>query len=120
MVKDLDIPVEIVGCPIVREESGLALSSRNNYLNETQKEVALNLSRKLNELKSAFNSITETECQIENILTSDERWDYLEIKDSNTLLRPTSQSPNLLLAGAYYVGKTRLIDNLVFPNKSDF
>lgn len=116
MVQDLDLPVNIVVCPISRNEDGLALSSRNQYLTQQQYPLALNLPKTLDKLENLLKEMTWTEsfvkinALLEEQLNSD-NWDYLEALDANTLTEVGPYTEEVLLAGAYYVNKTRLIDN---------
>ena len=119
LVKDLHLGVEIVPMPIVREEDGLALSSRNAYLSVDERENALSLSRALNEVKAKFNKgLTDTAELLEaglNILKQGgvDDIDYFEIRDPDNLeLIKTAESGNLVAVAAR-VGNTRLIDNLI-------
>jgi pantoate--beta-alanine ligase len=121
MVRDLNFPVEIVACPIVREADGLAMSSRNSFLEPEQRKAALVLYRSLSEIRKRFAS-GERETQ-ELIAAGKQafaqepsvRLDYLEIVDPETLgPLPNITSP-ALVAVAAFVGTTRLIDNIVLP-----
>lgn len=121
MVRDLDLPVEIVGCPIVREPDGLAMSSRNAYLSPTEREAACSLFRSLNIAKAMVDDgiidageiIKEVRATIET--TKLVRIDYVKLVDPDTLKdQPVFGTP-ALLAIAAFVGKTRLIDNRLFP-----
>ena len=89
MVQDLNIPIKIIQCPIVREESGLALSSRNKYLSEEGKKDALALSKILNNIKACYNKgITDISALKEtaySYLTERHDLEYLEMYDKNTL-----------------------------------
>ena len=119
MVRDLDIPVQIVTCPIVREADGLAMSSRNAYLDSQQRKSALVLSRSLVAIQKKFEQgernagkLIEAGKQV----FADEpaaRFDYLEIVDPSTLEAVEDISRESLVAVAAFVGKTRLIDNIV-------
>ncbi len=118
MVRELDIPVEIIGCPTVRESDGLALSSRNRYLNAEERRQAVCL---FQALQSAADAIRQgvTDCQgiIANMRSMIEaypacRIDYIEMVDSE-LLQPISHLDQpALLALAVFLGATRLIDNM--------
>lgn len=117
MVKDLNFDIEIVGCPIIREEDGLARSSRNTYLSAEERKAALCLSRGLNkghELAekgadvSAVRSAILEEIQKEPMA----KVDYVEIVDLDTL-EPAKDTKHILAAVAVYIGKTRLIDNFI-------
>ena len=98
MVKDLNIPIEIIQCPIVREESGLALSSRNKYLTEEGKKDALVLSQILNNIKSCYKKgITNIEALKEtaySYLTEKHDLEYLEILDKETLEEEKNANQN--------------------------
>jgi pantoate--beta-alanine ligase len=117
MVRDLNFDVELVGCAIVRDTDGLALSSRNNFLSPTEREQALVLHRTLLQLE---RMIAEGERQSTALaqrgmetLNAEAgiRVDYLAIVDANTLVPVTSVETGTLVAVAAYVGSTRLIDN---------
>jgi pantoate--beta-alanine ligase len=118
MVRDLNFPIEVVGCPIVREPDGLAMSSRNAYLSSEERKLALLLNRSLREVEQAFRA---GEHRIDALIRigSDAfslqpavRLDYFEIVNPETL-EPPAQAERSLVAVAAYVGTTRLIDNLL-------
>ena len=117
MATDLNLPVEIVTCPIVREADGLALSSRNVYLSPAEREAALALPRSL---LAGQSLIIQGERRAErvrgiilNALTNpDLRVDYVEVCDGQTLADMAELQGPVLLAAAVWVGKTRLIDNI--------
>lgn len=113
MVRDLNFDVEILVAPIVRESSGLALSSRNAYLSEDEKANALALSQSLAGLKPgpwAAQRRRIVKCLEERDL----KVDYVEAVDSATLRPVKSIRPGVAVLLAVYDGKTRLIDNRVF------
>ncbi len=116
MVKDLNIPVEIIQCPIVREESGLALSSRNKYLSEDGKKDALVLSRILNNIKACYSKgITDISALKEtaySYLTDRHDLEYLEILDKNTLEEQEKANNDSIALIACRVENVRLIDNI--------
>lgn len=116
MVKDLNVPVEITQCPIVREESGLALSSRNKYLTEEGKKDALVLSKILNNIKSCYQKgITDISTLKEtaySFLTDKHDLEYLEILDRNTLEEKSQADNNSIALIACRVEGVRLIDNI--------
>ena len=117
MVKDLNFDIEIVGCPIIREEDGLAKSSRNTYLSTEERKAALCLSRGLNkgrELAEKGADISDVRSAIVNEIDKEplSKIDYVEIMDLNTL-EPAQSTKNILAAVAVYIGKTRLIDNFI-------
>ena len=117
MVRDLNFPVEIIAAPLIREHSGLALSSRNAYLSEDEKERAVVLSRVLDAARPALieGGIEAIPAVLEamrhEIEKAGGRIDYVEALDASTLEPPTKKSADLLVALAVYFGKTRLIDN---------
>lgn len=120
MIEQLNLPTEIVMCPIVREENGLAMSSRNVRLTEKEKEIALNIYRVLKATKERFSpsNIEETKkiaiAELNNI--PEFRLDYFEIADGKTLLPATENSTSIVACAAVFVGEVRLIDNLVIRN----
>jgi len=116
MVKDLNVPIQIIQCPIVREESGLALSSRNKYLTEQGKKDALVLSKILNNIKSCYEKgITDADALKETayeFLTDKHDMEYIEIVDKDTLENKTKADDNSIALIACRVEKVRLIDNI--------
>ena len=117
MVKDLNVPIELVRCPIVRENSGLALSSRNKYLDEDGKLEALVLSKILNNIKACYlKGITDVEALKETVfsyLTDKHELEYLEFVDKNNLEEKTSADDDTLVLIACKVQSVRLIDNIL-------
>ena len=119
MTADLNLPVEIIGMPIVREPDGLAMSSRNSYLSPEERQQALCLYRALLAVRELFE---QGETSVEQLLTTARAQigatsaaviDYLELRDGITL-EPVAQAINgTLLALAVKIGSTRLIDNTV-------
>lgn len=120
MVRDLNIDVEIVACPIIREEDGLAKSSRNTYLSKDERKAALVLSRSLEIAKDALRKGERNANNIKNsikeVLNSEPlaKIDYVEIVDSDSLESVEIIKKNILIPIAVYIGKTRLIDNFTF------
>lgn len=115
LVKDLCLPIEIVGMPIVREESGLAMSSRNQYLSPEQKAEGLTLSQTLYRVRDLINQNRENLPQAQTYIASvlkDPRWNYLELRDAETLSKDLRHSRRLTLLGVFQLGTTRLLDNL--------
>ena len=120
MVRDLNMNVEVIGCPIVREEDGLAKSSRNTYLSPAEREAALVLSRAVREgqrvmkeggrdaktILSAMRAIIEAEPLA--------RIDYVEMVSWDGIKPVDVADSSVLVAMAVYIGKTRLIDNFIF------
>ncbi len=123
MVCDLNFPVRIVVCPIVRESDGLAMSSRNAYLTPEQRKQALVLSRALKQVeKRAAGGETSAERLIvAGTQTMAEepavRLDYFEVVSPDTLDPVADVKQGALVAVAAYVGATRLIDNLLLPSR---
>jgi pantoate--beta-alanine ligase len=118
MVSDLDMELEIVPCPIVREADGLALSSRNTYLSPTDRQEALVLSQSLIWAKSAIEAgeknaavLLEGIKVIINVAESAEI-DYVQIVDAKTLETVETLKGTILIALAVKIGKPRLIDNM--------
>ena len=120
MVRDLNMNVEVIGCPIVREEDGLAKSSRNTYLSPAEREAALVLSRAVREgqrlmkegerdaktILSAMRAIIEAEPLA--------RIDYVEMVSWDGIKPVDVADSSVLVAMAVYIGNTRLIDNFIF------
>lgn len=119
MVRDLDFPVEVVACPIVREPDGLAMSSRNAYLNPQERSRALVLHRSLQHIAQLFQDGEKDSAKLisagKRLFESEPevRLDYFEIVHSETLDPIERISAKALVAVATYVGSTRLIDNVV-------
>jgi len=119
MVRDLLLPVEIVACPIVREADGLALSSRNVYLNTEQRRQALALSRSLLRVRELYEGGERDAGRliaagIDEFSHEDGvRLDFLEIVDAASLEPLETAGPGALAAVAGFLGSTRLIDNVV-------
>lgn len=120
MVRDLNFDIEIVGCPIIREEDGLAKSSRNTYLNSEERKAALVLSRAVAKgramaeagEKDADKIVAEmTDCINQEPLA---RIDYVKAVNAETIVPVSVMEPPVLMAMAVYVGKTRLIDNFIY------
>ncbi|MET4359288.1 pantoate--beta-alanine ligase [Bradyrhizobium sp. RT9b] len=120
MAADLNLPIEIVTVPIVREPDGLAMSSRNRYLCADQRRRALSISRGLFDVADKFQSgerdVEKLTAIAKKHLTTLDRLQYLEIVDADTL-KP-AENPlrrTAALCTAAYVGSTRLIDNVILP-----
>ncbi len=121
MVKDLNIPVKISVCPIVREKSGLAMSSRNTYLNEEEYEKALSLNKSLDmvikEAKKGEKRVNILKRKGANYLKKHiDKLDYFEIVEEENLNFPKKlfKGKKYVVLCAGYVGKARLIDNKIF------
>ncbi|NMB53485.1 MAG: pantoate--beta-alanine ligase [Leptolinea sp.] len=119
MVKDLNFNLEMVVCPIVREKDGLALSSRNTYLDTAQRQAALVLSRALRKAREIFiNGERESQkirSEMEKIFTGEPaaKVQYISIADTQSLLEVEWIETQALVSMAVYIGKTRLIDNTI-------
>ena len=121
MVRDLNLPVEIVVCPIVREPGGLAMSSRNVYLSPEERKAALVLSRSLTETKDRFDQGERNARKLiaagKQVMAQESRvrLDYFEMVDPDTLDPVLEVTRSALVAIAALVGNTRLIDNILLP-----
>ncbi|MBQ1993879.1 MAG: pantoate--beta-alanine ligase [Lachnospiraceae bacterium] len=119
MVSDLNFGIEIVGCPIIREEDGLAKSSRNTYLNEEERKAALILNKALTEGRKLVESGEKDADAVRRVITDKinteplAKIDYVEVVDWNTLETVEKIDGPILAAIAVYIGKTRLIDNFI-------
>lgn len=119
MVADLALPVEIVGCPTVREVDGLALSSRNVYLGPEDREAALSLSRGLARGAEAYAAGERDPSVLEGVIGAvlqaqpGVRVDYVEVLDADHLGMASPDRP-MVAAVAAFVGRARLIDNRVY------
>ncbi len=119
-VRDLNIDIEIIGCPIIREEDGLAKSSRNTYLSKEERQAALILSQSLNLAKDAINSGERNSSVVIDIISNSikkeplAKIDYIEVVDSLAMKPVKTIEKSVLVAIAVYIGKTRLIDNFTF------
>lgn len=112
MVKDLIMPVKITGMPIIREDSGLALSSRNQYLSPEQKVGSLILSKTLREVSKFVKTDLEKAKDYIHQVTKDPNWNYLELRDSETFSPDITKSKNISILAVYQMGTTRLLDNM--------
>jgi pantoate--beta-alanine ligase len=118
MVRDLNFPIEIIGVPTVREADGLALSSRNQYLNSEERAEATVLYRAMTRVKELAergeHSVTKLIDAARDLISPAKlaRIDYITIVDTENLEPLEKLRPNVLVALAVFIGKTRLIDNL--------
>jgi pantoate--beta-alanine ligase len=118
MVRDLNFPIEIIGVPTVREADGLALSSRNQYLNTDERAQATVLYRAMTRVKELADrgqkSVRELIDLAKGVIASanSSRVDYISIVDADNLQPLETLRPNAVIALAVFIGKTRLIDNL--------
>lgn len=120
MVDDLDFDLEIIPCAIVREEDGLAISSRNSYLSREERKAALILAESLSRARQAMIGGERDVSIIKNIITNELSQeplaviDYVELVDAIELRPVARVSERILVAVAVFIGKTRLIDNFIF------
>lgn len=119
IVADLNIPIKIIPCPIVRESDGLALSSRNTYLSEEERKAALCLSKAIfkgEELAKSNASVDEVLETMEEIISSEKlaKIDYISVVDFTTMKDAIDFDGDRLVAIAVFIGNTRLIDNFIF------
>jgi len=125
MVRDLNIPIKIEVCPIIREEDGLAMSSRNKNLDPDQRQEALSLRRALLKAKELIKSgeaiAPIIRKAMEEVIGSQPqaRIDYIEFRDGETLKPVDRAGEGTLIALAVFIGQTRLIDNLIFRSKNN-
>ncbi len=120
MVRDLNFGITIVGCPIVREKDGLAMSSRNAYLSAEERKAALILHQALTAGEELMQAGERDAAVIKAAMVKQmeteplARIDYVEIVDAETLEEAAAIDRSVLTAAAVYIGKTRLIDNFIF------
>ena len=117
MAKDLNLPVEVIACPIVRDEDGLALSSRNAYLSDEDRLKAVTVSKVLKKIEQEYIlgeklGIRLIESSL-NLLHPDVKIEYLEFVDANTMDKVEILKPDTLVAIAVKVSDVRLIDNIL-------
>lgn len=117
MVRDLNMPIQIIGEPTVRADDGLALSSRNGYLNEEQRAIAPLLYQVIQQIGEAVGNgdkdfVTLLDAGKRQLEAAGLRPDYLEIREATKLRPATAQDSDLVILAAVFLGKTRLIDNL--------
>lgn len=117
MVSDLDIPIEIIGAPTVRDPDGLAMSSRNGRLNVEERELAPNLYRVLKQIEKVIVSGKKEYVEAQNEAMSELselgfKPDYIEVCNADTLNVAAQDDTNLVILAAAYLGEVRLIDNL--------
>ena len=120
MVKDLNMPLEIHGCPIIREEDGLAKSYRNTYLSEEERKAALLLSRSIFLVKEMVEKGERDAKKVVAAMTAEiekeplAKIDYVKVVDLETMQQVETIEHDILTAIAVYIGKTRLIDNFSY------
>lgn len=120
MVKDLNMPLEIVGCPIIREKDGLAKSSRNTYLSDEERKAALVLSRSIALGKKMVEEGEKGSKKVVDAMTAEiqkeplAKIDYVKMVSLETMQQVETIEGGILTAIAVYIGKTRLIDNFMY------
>tara|TARA_R110002050_G_scaffold265_3_gene1656 strand:+ start:1093 stop:1983 length:891 start_codon:yes stop_codon:yes gene_type:complete len=122
MVEDLSMPIDVIGVETIREQSGLAMSSRNGYLTIEEKHSAATLKQALDSIVNAIQRGEATQQAITTakklLITAGFTPDYLEVRNANTLRQVTAADSELVVIGAAYLGKARLIDNVSFSRHS--
>jgi pantoate--beta-alanine ligase len=119
MMRDLNVPVEVVGCPVVRDPDGLAISSRNVYLKPEERKEALSINKALGEAERRFHEGERDGMVLEEIVRSRLLQttlvdpEYVEVRDAESLERVRQIIKPSVIAVAAGVGKARLIDNRV-------
>ena len=119
MARDMDFPIEIVVCPTLREADGLAMSSRNGYLDPVERKAATILFRALTAARAAYDSgerdADQLRGRVSEIVASEPlaRMQYVSCADAGSLEELANVDGKALLSMAVYIGKTRLIDNFV-------
>lgn len=119
MVEDLSMPIDIVGVPTRRQPDGLAMSSRNGYLTETQRQQATQIFATMNTMRDALQARSDSQQAILDLATAQLEGaglkpDYVAICNARTLQPATEEDNELVILMAAFMGKTRLIDNLHF------
>jgi len=120
MVDDLNIPVEIIGCPTIREDDGLAASSRNVYLNEEERKKALCLYKALKKIEEMIKKEKIYDCEVlikegKKIIEKEEGVEiqYLDIVNMDNMKKIKKIEGRVAIIGAIKIGNVRLIDNLI-------
>lgn len=120
MVRDLNMKVEVIACPIIREADGLAKSSRNVYLSEKERAAALVLSKAIFQserlMQVGEQSVTRILTKMKETIASEPlvQIDYIEIVNCDSIEKLERIKGTVLVAAAIFVGKTRLIDNVIY------
>ena len=115
----VNVDTEIIGCPIIREEDGLAKSSRNTYLSADERQAALVLSRSLKIGKQLVDAGEKSAKAVKDAITAEinkeplAKIDYVDVVDFDTITPVDEIKGTTLVAIAVYIGKTRLIDNFI-------
>ncbi|OCG69538.1 pantoate--beta-alanine ligase [Gilliamella sp. Nev5-1] len=123
MVSDLNFDIDIIGCPIVREADGLAKSSRNSYLSESERKAAVCLYQAIEcakeMIKQGEKSVTVIKKAMDDVISNQPlaKIDYIEFVDLASLASINMLAKDSLCALAVYIGKTRLIDNFIYQQQ---
>lgn len=116
MARDLDIPIKVIGVPTVREDDGLAMSSRNRYLSKTERQQATAIYRALSlaadKIRAGVGLQSATRSAQRSLMTQGFKVDYVTARNAQTLAVPRNATEPLRLIAAAWLGKTRLIDNI--------
>ncbi|MDY6993369.1 MAG: pantoate--beta-alanine ligase [Pseudomonadota bacterium] len=117
MVADLFMPIEVIGCPTVREIDGLAMSSRNQYLTASQRHLAGHLFQILTQIRARIEAGEDDFTALEQhgqqqLSAQGFKPDYVAVRCSNTLAIPSAETIELIILAAAYLGTARLIDNI--------
>lgn len=112
MVKDLSLDINVHMMPIIRNAEGLALSSRNQYLNDQERVEALHLSHTLKKIENMILNKEDYRALVDFELINT-KWDYLQVLNAETLESPDAHTRELVIIGVYRLGNTRLLDNIV-------
>lgn len=113
MVHDLEIPIKINIMPIIRNSEGLALSSRNQYLSDSERVEALVLPHTLQKIEKLIRTKQDYKTFVYEAKANDKKWDYLEILDSQNLESPTEKTKEVVIVAAYRMSSARLLDNIL-------
>jgi pantoate--beta-alanine ligase len=116
MARDLDLPVDVIGVPTVREDDGLAMSTRNRYLSKHERHQATAIVRSLEQaaekIRSGVDQQTATKAAARSLLTLGFKVEYVTARNAETLAVPVEKDEPLRILAAAHLGKTRLIDNI--------
>ena len=116
MAADLDIPIRVIGVPTVRDEDGMAKSSRNRYLSKHERHQATSIIRALEQaaekIRNGIDPQTATKAASRSLTTLGFKVDYVSARNATTLAVPTTRDEPLRILAAAWLGTTRLIDNI--------